>query len=143
MKMVGVAFVFGTLIIGPPLLLAAIINLEISSAAKFLYIVASIYIMSFFQLLNNIEKNTAKCAYWSRLNFIATHIRNENDDLEPAMSRLDDDLVREKYENETVLFANRVLFAVAIASSIILTPAILYHGVLGTVGQQTLRAIFD
>jgi hypothetical protein len=143
MKTVRVAVGFATLTIFPPLLFAAIMNLEISAAAKFLCVVGSICVIALFQALNSIEKQLIRCAYWTRLTFISTHIRNENDNLEPAMSRLADDLVRDKYDNETELFADRVTTAIVVASLLIVTPVILYFGLFGTTGQQAVRGFFD
>lgn len=134
---IGLAMLVGL----PPLTLAAILNLEVSAAAKVLLLIGAYCVLALLLILQNVDQNLARAVYWTRLAFITLHIRNEEDQLEPAMDRLEQDLVGEGFRREAAAFAEYVVVAVVAASALLLTPVLLYHGVLGPTGQETLRSL--
>ncbi len=79
---------------------AAILNLPISGAARFLGLVIVFAISMAFYGIGELDKRLGRIEYWTRLSFIAIHIRNETDGLTPASKRLEEDLALERENDE-------------------------------------------
>jgi hypothetical protein len=86
-------------------IVAAILNLHVDGGIRFLLLAVAVLAYGALKQLSYLQKELERVRYWTRLGFIAAHIRNEADGLTPAMDRLHADV---EIENDRVEFGNQL-----------------------------------
>ena len=117
-------------------LAAVVLNLPYPIGVRILLLAAGMWCYWVLCALDRIKDAVVKQAYWSRLTFITTQIRNDADNLQPALDRLADDLATERGIKElgggdwTLFFSisGFLIFLMAVA-------VVLHFGWLGEFGN--------
>jgi hypothetical protein len=114
--------------------IAVIVNLPIPAAFRFLVLLIGLWAIWMIRVQLDVEKRLQRIEQWSRLAYIASHLRNEQEGIQSARERLRDDLEIESIDivrrEKTEAWVN-----VASLAALLATVAVLLHfGVFGQVG---------
>lgn len=121
--------------------IAVILNLPQSAGVRLLLLMIAILAWTMARFAFETADRLKRIERWMRLSFIALHLRNERDGIQPAKDRLQQDL---DYSGEIERSEQAKLYdAIGIGVVLILAGAFLHFGLFGDFGTGWAHRLFS